>query len=198
MWPQMLKIISSFEIMSTANMCFSFSSSLPELFDFFRFSMFFFSFFLTFTHAIHSCYSKYQNFLPFLRMDNILLYQYTTFCLSIHLLLGFPGSSAGKAGKFACNVGDPSSIPGLGRSPGEGIGYPLQYSWGFLVAQRICLQCRRPEFDPWVGKMPCRRAWQPTPVFLPEEFHGQRSLMDYSPWGHKESDMTKQLSSSIC
>ena len=134
MWPQMLKIISSLEIMSIANVCFCFFPSLPELFYFFRFSMFFFSFFLTFTHAVHSCYSKYQNFLPFLRINKILLYEYTTFCLPIHLL-GFPGSSAGKAGKFACRVGDPSSIPGLGRSPGEGMGYPFQYSWASLVAQ---------------------------------------------------------------
>ena len=42
--------------------------------------------------------------------------------------------------------------------------------------------------------MPWRRAWQPTPVFLPGESHGQRSLEDYSPWGCKESDMTEQLS----
>jgi len=46
---------------------------------------------------------------------------------------GFPGSSAGK--ESACNAGDPSSIPGLGGSPGEGIGYPPQYSWTYLVAQ---------------------------------------------------------------
>ena len=43
-------------------------------------------------------------------------------------------------------------------------------------------------FDPWVRKIPGRRAWQPTPVVLPEESHGQRSLVGYSPWGHKESD----------
>ena len=42
--------------------------------------------------------------------------------------------------------------------------------------------------DPWVGKIPWRRAWQPTPVFLPEESHGQRSLGDYSPWALEESD----------
>ena len=59
-------------------------------------------------------------------------------------------------------------IPGLGRSPEEGIGYPLQCSWAFLVAKMVKnpLQCRRPRFDPWVGKIPWRRAWQPTPVFL--------------------------------
>ena len=49
--------------------------------------------------------------------------------------MGFPGSSVGK--ESACNAGDPSSIPGLGRSPGEGIGYPLQYSWASLVAQLV-------------------------------------------------------------
>ena len=53
---------------------------------------------------------------------------------------------------------------------------------------------RRPGFDPWVGKIPWRRAWQPTPVFLPGESHGPRSLAGYSPWGHKESDMTERLS----
>ena len=49
--------------------------------------------------------------------------------------MGFPGSSAGK--ESACDPGDPSSIPGLGRSLGEGIGYPLQYSWASLVAQNV-------------------------------------------------------------
>ena len=51
------------------------------------------------------------------------------------LLLGFPGSSHGK--KSTCNVGDPGSIPGSERSPGEGIGYPLQFSWASLVAQLV-------------------------------------------------------------
>ena len=46
-------------------------------------------------------------------------------------------------------------------------------------------------FDPWAGKIPWRRAWQPTPVFLPGESHGERSLVGYSPWGHKELDMTE-------
>ena len=51
------------------------------------------------------------------------------------LAMGFPGSSAGKGA--ACNAGDPRSIPGSGRSPGERIGYPLQYSWPFLMAQLV-------------------------------------------------------------
>ena len=46
-------------------------------------------------------------------------------------------------------------------------------------------------FNPWVGKTPGRRKWQPTPVFLPRESHGQRSLVGNSPRGHKESDTTK-------
>ena len=45
--------------------------------------------------------------------------------------------------------------------------------------------------SPWVGKISWRRAWQHTPVFLPEEFHGQRSLAGYSPWGLEESDMAE-------
>ena len=59
--------------------------------------------------------------------------------------------------------------------------------------REIHLQCRRPGFDPWVGKIPWRKEWQPTPVFLPGESHGQRSLVDYSPWDCKESDTTEQL-----
>ena len=50
----------------------------------------------------------------------------------------------------------------------------------------------------WVGKIPWRRAWQPTPVFLPGEFHGQRSLAGGSPWGCKQSDTTEQLSVRLC
>ena len=49
--------------------------------------------------------------------------------------MAFPGSSAGK--EPACNAGDPSSIPGSGGSPGEGVGYSLQYSWASLVAQMM-------------------------------------------------------------
>ena len=62
--------------------------------------------------------------------------------------------------------------------------------------KKICLQCRRPRFDPWIGKILWRMEWLPTPVFLPAEFHGQRSLAGYSPWGHKESDTTEQLTLS--
>ena len=62
-----------------------------------------------------------------------------------------------------------------------------------LVAQMVCLQCWRPGFDLWIGTIPWRRAWLPTPVFLPREFHGQRSLEGCSPWSSKESDTTEKL-----
>ena len=57
-------------------------------------------------------------------------------------------------------------------------------------------QCRRHKrhgFNPWVRKVPWNRAWHPTPVFLPGESHGRRSLGGYSPRGRKESDTTEQL-----
>ena len=106
--------------------------------------------------------------------------------------MDFPGDSAGE--ESVCNAGD----PGLGRFPGKGIGYPhhiLGLPWWFRW-WRICLQCGRPEFDPWVGKIPWRRAGQLTPVFLSGESHGQRSLAGYSPWGHKELDTTEWLSTA--
>ena len=48
-------------------------------------------------------------------------------------------------------------------------------------------------FDPWLRKILWRREWQPIPVFLPEEFHGQRTLVNCSPWCYKELETTKQL-----
>ena len=62
------------------------------------------------------------------------------------------------------------------------------------MAQTVkCLQCGRCGFDPWVRKIPWRRKWLSTPVLLPGKSHGQRSLVGYSPWGRKESDMTERL-----
>ena len=61
-------------------------------------------------------------------------------------------------------------------------------SW--LSGKASACQYRRQEFEPLSGKIPWKRKWQPTPAFLPGEFHGQRSLVDCSPWGHKESDVT--------
>ena len=69
------------------------------------------------------------------------------------------------------------------------LGFP-----GGSDGKRIHLQCRRPQFNPSVGKIPWRREWQPTPVFLLGEYPGQRSLIGYSPWGCKELDTTERLS----
>ena len=115
-------------------------------------------------------------------------------------MVGFPDSSVGK--ESACNAGDPSFIPGSGRSTGEGIGYPLQYSglgnsmdyspWGYKesdTTEQLSLsfdaygkestcQCRRHRrwgFSPWVGKIPWSRKRQPTPVFLPRKSHDRRA-----------------------
>ena len=72
--------------------------------------------------------------------------------------------------------------------------WPLEMSKGRLRLLRWCnskestCQGRRCRFHPWVGKIPWRRKWQPTPVFLPGDSHGQRSPAGYSPWGRKKSD----------
>ena len=55
----------------------------------------------------------------------------------------------------------------------------------WLSSKESACQCRRPRFDPWVGRISWRRKWQPTPVFLPGKPHEQRSLVSYSPWGRK-------------
>ena len=111
---------------------------------------------------------------------------------------GFPGSSDGK--ESVCNVGDPDSVPRSGSSPGEATSYPLQYSWASLVSQIIKKSTRNvgdlgsiPGLGRSLGgghgnllQYSC----------LEEEPGGQRSLAGYSPWGHKESDMTERLSTA--
>ena len=105
---------------------------------------------------------------------------------------GIPGARDGKAS--VCNAGDPGSIPGLRRSPGEGDGSPFQYS---------CLE-NPMDCGSLVGYHPWRHEESDTtelsdftftffPVFLLGECHGQRSLEGYSLYGHKESDTTEQL-----
>ena len=66
----------------------------------------------------------------------------------------------------------------------------------WLSGKEFTCQCRRRRrhgFDPWVRKIPWKRAWQPTPVFLPRKCLGQRNPAGYSPWGHSELDMTERL-----
>ena len=62
---------------------------------------------------------------------------------------------------------------------------------GWLSGKESACQCRRHGFDPWVRKILWRRKWQPTPVFLPGDSHGQESLVGCSPWSCKESDRTE-------
>ena len=84
-------------------------------------------------------------------------------------VLDFPDSSVGK--ESTCNAGDPSSIPGSGRSPGEGIGYSLQYSWVSPVAQMV--KNMPAMWETWVQFLGWEYTWRiPTPVFWPVEFHG--------------------------
>ena len=75
------------------------------------------------------------------------------------------------------------------------LGYPralplLPHTQSASGKETSC-QCRRNEFHPWVRKIPWRRKWQPSAVFLPGESHGQRNLAGYSPQGLKESDTTE-------
>ena len=101
----------------------------------------------------------------------------------------------------ACSVrttGDVGSIHGSGRSPGVGNSSPLRYSCmsfpgGSDGEESACNE----GFNPWVGKIPWRRERLPTPVFLPGEFHGQRTLLGYSSWGCQESDITEWLTLSL-
>ena len=74
------------------------------------------------------------------------------------------------------------------------MGLPWWLKW--QKKKKICLQGGRPIFKSWIRKIPCRRAWQHTPVFLPGESHEQRSMACYGLWSCKESDTTERLSLS--
>ena len=80
--------------------------------------------------------------------------------------------------------------PGMLQSMGlQRVGH----DWATELTDPDTLTEARPRFDPWVGNIPWRREWQSTPVLLPREFNGQRSLAGYSSWGRKESDMIERL-----
>ena len=111
-------------------------------------------------------------------------------------LKGCPDSSVDK--ESAYNAGDPGLIPGSGRSAGEGR-LPTLLFLGFLCGSAGKEStCNAGDWGsiPVLGRSPGEGKWQPTPVFLPGEFHGQRSLVGYSPKGCKESDTTEQLTLS--
>ena len=88
----------------------------------------------------------------------------------------------------------PPSYPASGSFPSRVLDVALCVTRGFLngsSSNEPACQCRRHRFNPWVRKIPWRKRWQPTQVFLPGKPHGQRSLAGYSPWGCKESDTTE-------
>ena len=104
----------------------------------------------------------------------------------------FTGSSTGK--ESTCNAGDPGSLPGSGRSPGEGMGYPLQDSWASLVAQMV----KNPPttWETWVQSLgwkdPLEEGMATHSNILAWRIPMDRGAWQgYSPWGHKESDMTE-------
>ena len=107
---------------------------------------------------------------------------------SSHVQMGFPNSSVSK--ESACNAGDPSSIPGSGRSPGEGIGYPLQYSWASLVAQLVKMR------ETWVWFLGWEDHLEKAKATVHSSIPAWR-IPWTSPWGCKESDMTEHLSLSL-
>ena len=112
------------------------------------------------------------------------------FCFGVLLnsINEFPDSSVGK--ESACNAGDPILIPELGRSPGEGKGYPLQYSWASLVVQLV--KNLPAIWETWVPSL----GWE-DPLEKGRATHSSTGLensLDYSPWAFKESDMTEHLS----
>ena len=88
------------------------------------------------------------------------------------------------------NAGNPTSIPELGRSAGEGIGYQLQYSWASLVVQQIK---NPPAVRVDLGSIPGLERYPGEEKSYPLQYSGLENSMD-SPWGHKELDMTEWLS----
>ena len=109
--------------------------------------------------------------------------------MDLFVKVGFPDSSVGK--ESACNAGDPGSIPGSGKSPGEGIGYPLQYSWASLLVQLV----KNPPAmqETWVLSL----GWK-DPLEKGKATHSSilawRIPWTVYPWGCKEMDTTERLS----
>ena len=108
-------------------------------------------------------------------------------CERLDIALGFPDSSVGK--ESACNSGDPSSIPGSGRSAGEGTGYPPQYSWASLIAQLV----KNPPamWETWVQSLGREAALEKGKATHSRILAWR---IPYSPWGSQESDMAERLS----
>ena len=130
---------------------------------------------------------------------NYLLIMHWALLTPWHSFLYYPLISKTRASLVAqlvkestCNAGHPGSIPGWGRCPGEGIGYLFQCPWASLVTQTV--KNLPATWETWIGKIPWRRVWQPTPVFLPGEFPMDRGSWRATVHGVAESDMTEWLS----
>ena len=111
---------------------------------------------------------------------------------------GFPDSSVGK--ESTCNAGDPGWIPGLGRSPGEGIGYPHSSILGFPCGSAGTESaCNAGDLDsiPGLGRSPAEGNSYPHQCSCPENSMDRGVWQATSPWGHKESDMTDSFSHSL-
>ena len=138
----------------------------------------------------HSSYSLFFHFLSFFFSFFILLIKVMT------VIFGKPEHS-----RWMCKGQSNRLLCGLYRDrikwPESPLKQTLKWSstlsWDGLprwfTGKESTCQCRRHGFNPWIRKIPWKRKWQPTPVFLPRRFHEQRSLAGYSPWGHKELDM---------
>ena len=103
----------------------------------------------------------------------------------MYAYMGLPGTSAGK--ESACNAEDSRSVPGSGRSPGEGIGYPLQYSWASLVVQLV--KNLPAMWETWVRSLGWKIPWK-----IPMD---RGAWQTYRSWGHKELDTTERLSRHV-
>ena len=129
------------------------------------------------------------------------LFQQLFYCFPLQLLVLFHGGAASGILRWRGPArGSAPCLEVCGRGRQEGSFHfktPIWQSWGFpggASGKEPACQRRRHKrrgFNPWDGKIPWRRAWQPTPVFLPGESHGQRSLAGCSPWGHTELDTTE-------
>ena len=97
--------------------------------------------------------------------------------------MGFPDSPVGK--ESVCSAGDPGSIPGLGRSPGEGIGYPLQYSWASLVAQLV--QNLPAMWETWVQSLGWEDPLEKGKESYPLQYSGLENSMDRIIYGVAKS-----------
>ena len=100
-----------------------------------------------------------------------------------------PHSGEGHQHLFNHQIQRSISIPTLHSLP------PVLALW--LTSAFLIVLFNRPGFDPWVGKIPWRRKWQPTPVSLPGKSHGHRSLAGCSPWGRKELGTTERLTLTL-